>query len=256
MKNLIIKLGRLNTTAIFTVACIAVSVLITAIIMAMFAGGLNKIGLAIAIIAPAIIAPLATWQSTGLIIKIAQLETEARKLATYDPLTELMTRRAFMESALSVMKVNQRNHAPLSLAYIDIDNFKKINDSHGHQVGDSVLEQLGRLIRNQVRGCDLVGRIGGEEFALAMADTNLLGAMHLAEKLRYSIAEYQVQHQDLQLQCTVSIGISTMDWNNPISFEQLCNQADSALYRAKKSGKNRITHAVMGTQMAGPAALF
>ncbi|MCV6604557.1 MAG: GGDEF domain-containing protein, partial [Porticoccaceae bacterium] len=241
----IIKLGRNRTVAVFTVACVLLSVLITYLAMTFFGRGFNNLGLLISIVVPALIAPVATWHSTGLILKIDRLEKEARKLATYDTLTSLMTRRAFMESAISVMKVTQRNQAPFSLAYLDLDNFKQINDSYGHPAGDEVLRQLGEIIRDQVRSCDLVGRIGGEEFALAMADTHLGGAMHLAEKLRRSLGQHQVCYNKQPIQCTISIGVACTEWHQPLSFDELCNHADKALYRAKKSGKNRVTHFAM-----------
>ncbi|MDM3871464.1 diguanylate cyclase [Porticoccus sp. W117] len=250
MKDMIIRLGRNRTVALFAVACVLVSVLITYLVMAWFADGINTIGLVISILVPALIAPTATWHSTGLILKIHDLEQEARKLATYDSLTTVMTRRAFMDSALSVMKVASRNHAPFSLLYLDVDDFKQVNDTHGHPAGDEVLRQFGEIIRHQIRASDLVGRIGGEEFALALADTHLGGAMHLAEKLRRSLGQHVVQYKQQAIQCTASIGISATEWNQPLSFEQLCNQADKALYRAKKSGKNRVTHSVN----PGPAA--
>ena len=246
MKDTIIALGRTRTVAIFAVACILLSVAITWLAMELFADGLNTLGLLISIVVPALIAPTATWHTTGLILKIDRLEKEARNLATYDSLTTVMTRRAFMDSALSVMKVASRDHAPFSLMYLDLDDFKQINDTHGHPTGDQVLKECGEIIRNQVRACDLVGRIGGEEFALALTGTHLGGAMHLAEKLRRSIGQHTVQYKQQAIQCTVSIGVSATEWSQPLSFEQLCNEADKALYRAKKSGKNRVTHSASG----------
>ncbi|MGS2722754.1 GGDEF domain-containing protein [Porticoccus sp. GXU_MW_L64] len=257
MKDTIIALGRVRTVAIFTIATVLLSVLITYLVMSTFASGINPLGLGISIAVPSIVAPIATWYSTGLIIRIDRLEREARKLATYDALTTVMTRRAFMDSALSVMKVASRDHAPFSLMYLDIDDFKKINDTYGHPAGDEVLKACGALIRNQIRAADLVGRIGGEEFALALTGTHLGGAMHLAEKLRRSIDQHTVNYRQQDIQCTVSIGISATEWSQPLSFEQLCNEADKALYRAKKSGKNRVTHSAPGaghsaTAVSGP----
>ena len=97
------------------------------------------------------------------------------------------------------------------------------------QLEHSVVKQLGRLIQKQVRDCDLAGRIGIEEFVLAMVDTQLQGALQLAEKVLKAVSHFDVQHHSQTPNCTISVGVATADWTNPVSFQQLCEQADNAL---------------------------
>ena len=161
MINKIEKIGHINCILLITIISITASIILTFIFMKIFNGGMNQAIFATSIIVPAIIAPSVTWYIVGLLIKTHKLEKESKALATYDALTGLLTRHAFQANIESVFKRTIRNRTLLSLAYIDIDNFKNINDVYGHAAGDEVLKSFGFTMKNNLRDSDLVGRVGG-----------------------------------------------------------------------------------------------
>ena len=128
---------------------------------------------------------------------------------------------------------------PLAIALIDIDFFKKVNDTHGHPAGDTVLKEISALLVRLSRGCDVVARYGGEEFALILPETGLTGAKVLAHRLRRGVEQHTIRIADITIPVTVSIGVAGRDENNTTSQEVL-KAADKALYRAKKGGRNQL----------------
>ena len=130
----------------------------------------------------------------------------------------------------------------LSLLIFDLDNFKGINDTYGHQCGDRVLVEFVDTIQNSLRESDIFGRIGGEEFAVLVIETEKVGAMLLAERLRQSIEELVVEYEGKEVVFTVSIGVT--EWlPGDGTVEELMTRADDALYSAKRSGRNRVEFA-------------
>ena len=128
---------------------------------------------------------------------------------------------------------------PLSLLLIDADHFKKINDSHGHPVGDAVLRHIARLMSATFRQIDLVARIGGEEFAVLLPAADLASVQRAAERLRSALEAQPATTDAGPVPCTVSIGIATMD-ESTAGVDALLKRADDALYAAKHSGRNRV----------------
>jgi diguanylate cyclase (GGDEF)-like protein/PAS domain S-box-containing protein len=163
---------------------------------------------------------------------------EARLAAVCDHLTGIANRRAFFDAAETELRRWQRLPRPLSLLLIDADHFKKINDSHGHPVGDTVLRHIARLMGATFRQIDVVARIGGEEFAVLLPSADLASALDAAERLRAALEAQPTQTDVGPVHCTVSIGIATMDQATP-SVDALLKRADEALYVAKRSGRNR-----------------
>jgi len=132
---------------------------------------------------------------------------------------------------------------PLSLLLLDIDHFKAVNDSHGHAAGDEVLREFSRRVRKAVRNIDLACRLGGEEFVVAMPDTDAALALLVGERIRQKIAGERFQVSDgASLEITVSIGISSLEGREDTP-EGLLKRADEALYRAKRAGRNRVAAA-------------
>jgi len=167
------------------------------------------------------------------------LYEEMFQLAITDNLTQLHNRRRFDE-VLSTEFGRVRRHArSLSLLMLDIDFFKRINDEHGHPAGDAVLFQVGQLIRARIRDHDLAARIGGEEVAILMPETDLTGARVLAQELRQAIAAHVVEYAEQQLRVTVSIGCAQYEPGDvdPSAFVKRC---DEQLYSAKAAGRNRV----------------
>lgn len=160
--------------------------------------------------------------------------------AKTDSLTGLANRWAFDEELALEWRRSERVGDPLGLVLFDIDDFKAVNDRHGHQVGDEVLRRVGRVVSESVRQVDLAARYGGEEFAVVVPETDLAGAVGLAERLRTALASQQVELPDGSLlSVTASFG-AAVKGELAASGEQLIAAADQALYDAKRTGKNRV----------------
>ena len=165
---------------------------------------------------------------------------ELERRAYTDYLTGLANRRRFFEQAESELSRALRYGKALSVMMFDIDYFKHINDSHGHKAGDLVLQKLSEICRRSLRNVDIVGRIGGEEFAVLLPETGNGEAMEAAERLRAALAAAQVPLDGgEQLQFTASFGVATLHGQD-IDVDHLLNQADMALYQSKSTGRNRV----------------
>ena len=170
------------------------------------------------------------------------LETNKRLelLSITDGLTKLHNHRYFQDEMNRAFEESQRYERPLSLAMIDIDFFKKINDTYGHAAGDDVLRAVAQLYRDSVRATDLVARYGGEEFAVMMPETTLDDAAIFAEKIRALIESTPLQTQAGALNARVSIGVASVPHAKIHTPKELIVAADKALYRAKKGGRNQV----------------
>lgn len=165
---------------------------------------------------------------------------ELERLSQIDALTGLPNRRHFMALAEQELARAVRYGGPLSVFMMDIDHFKVVNDTYGHQTGDLVLQQLGSLCREELREIDCVGRIGGEEFAVILPHTDGPRALEVAERLRQAVARCEVAlEKGLPLHFTLSIGVTTLTGGGA-NIDTLLGQADSALYEAKRTGRNRV----------------
>lgn len=169
------------------------------------------------------------------------LQEKLKTQAFQDYLTGLPNRRHFMEQAAIELARVARYGGALSLLMVDIDNFKKVNDTYGHQTGDRVLQKLGEVSKAILRDVDLIGRIGGEEFAILLPETDGEKAREAAERLRVAIAhESLILEMGVPLQFTVSIGVATIA-DHAINLDTFLARADTALYRAKTTGRNKIS---------------
>jgi len=169
----------------------------------------------------------------------AQYHEEIYRLMTVDGLTEMHNKRYFNEAIEREASRSARYGRAFSLVLFDIDHFKKINDTYGHLAGDSVLRQLGALVRNRVRRDDIPCRTGGEEFSIIVPEVSLAGGLNLAEKLRGAIEAAVFKFEGTQIPVTVSMGVA--EWTTELTDPQdLVKQADERLYEAKRSGRNRI----------------
>ncbi|MGZ5433627.1 MAG: diguanylate cyclase, partial [Thermoanaerobaculia bacterium] len=154
-------------------------------------------------------------------------------LSITDGLTKLHNHRYLQDELARAFEESQRYQRPLSLAMIDLDFFKKVNDTYGHAAGDDVLKRAAELFRSSVRSTDLVGRYGGEEFAVMMPETTLQDGMAFAEKIRHLIETTPLETQAGPLSATVSIGVASVPHSRIHSAKELIIAADRALYRAK-----------------------
>ncbi len=171
----------------------------------------------------------------------ARLFSEVQRLATIDGLTGLYTRNHFFIEASKQAAITQRYHRPFAAIMMDIDHFKQINDAHGHPVGDEVIRAVAARIRSAARDTDLLGRYGGEEFALVTPETGEEAAI-LAERLRTTVGDLPIPTAAGPLNVTISVGLATAD-GNELDLAELLGNADTALYEAKRGGRNRVATA-------------
>jgi diguanylate cyclase (GGDEF)-like protein len=171
----------------------------------------------------------------------ARGERRLERLSVTDALTLLPNRRYFESAYKLEAAQNQRAQSHLSLAILDIDHFKQVNDNYGHDVGDQVLMHISELLRRSTRAGNVIARVGGEEFALLLPNTKQSEALEMAERIRINIEGSSYIHDGKRLPLTLSIGISEVDCEVPL--EQSYKLADKALYEAKRKGRNRVeTH--------------
>jgi diguanylate cyclase (GGDEF)-like protein len=156
-----------------------------------------------------------------------------------DTLTGLRNRRYLFDSVPDIIKISQREDKNISFLMIDVDHFKKINDTYGHRTGDFVLTSLAQEMKSTVRESDILARIGGEEFALLLYNTSNKEAYKIAEKIRLSVDERKLIHNDIEMHVSISIGVSTMS-SSVNNLELLYHNSDLNLYKAKESGRNRV----------------
>jgi two-component system, cell cycle response regulator len=183
---------------------------------------------------PAAIPELLARVRAGL--RIVELQKQLLERSNTDPLTALRNRRAFDERLGEAFEHARRYERPLSLAIVDVDHFKQINDTRGHDTGDAVLRDVAKTIANRTRQTDFAARVGGEEFAILLPETALFDALQFGEKLRASVAAEPILDQRV----TVSIGIASFPHSHVPGTAELFRAADQALYRAKVNGRNRV----------------
>jgi diguanylate cyclase (GGDEF)-like protein len=173
--------------------------------------------------------------------EIRLLNAELEQLALTDYLTNLYNRRYFMQRGAEEFKRVSRYSQPLALLMLDIDEFKKINDTNGHEAGDLALQRVAAALKSSLREIDILGRIGGEEFAVLLPNTLLPAAVLLAERIRQSIANMLFQKPDGAWIKTITISIGVATFTDEMSgIDDLLRNADAALYSAKNSGRNCV----------------
>jgi two-component system cell cycle response regulator len=182
-------------------------------------------------------------RQANIVIDYARLYERNKQLSITDGLTSLYNHRYFQEALKREFARSARHKSDLTLVILDIDFFKKINDTHGHQQGDVILTELARILKRAVRALDLVSRYGGEEFTILMPDASLNDAMRVAERLRRSVENHEFATRDQTMKVTVSMGVASVPHPLVCNPAQLINAADQALYAAKRNGRNRVEEA-------------
>jgi diguanylate cyclase (GGDEF)-like protein len=175
-----------------------------------------------------------------LVSKVRSYATRLYALASVDALTGALNRRRFLEAAQRDLSIARRGNGPLGLLMVDLDNFKKINDVHGHAVGDAALRSFTYETQKVLRRADTVGRIGGEEFGVLLPGVDAGGAVVAAEKLRRAIDDATYRDTAPALpRYTVSIGVASAEVED-VTIDTVLKRADEALYRAKSAGRNQV----------------
>jgi diguanylate cyclase (GGDEF)-like protein len=168
------------------------------------------------------------------------LQKNLYESATRDPLTGVHNKKYFAEALEKEFKFSSRHDNALSLLMIDVDHFKRVNDMHGHLVGDNVLSQLATLLAGTIRSEDLFARWGGEEFIVLLRRCPRANAVEVAERMRQLVAGMTFRACDPALRATISIGVASYSRGLHSDFEALVRAADDQLYRAKNAGRNRV----------------
>jgi diguanylate cyclase (GGDEF)-like protein len=172
-----------------------------------------------------------------MLLATDRLRRSVELLATHDMLTGLLNRRGFADRSGALLAGARRRGESVAMALLDLDDFKLVNDRHGHEVGDRLLADVGAALRDNAREQDVVARLGGEEFAVLMPDTGLDGAVRVAERLRQALAE-RLRVDGGSLRVTASVGLAVRI--APASVQSLYSAADRSLCAAKSAGKNRV----------------
>ena len=213
--------------------------------IAQFAGFDITLGDRLVDLGGAIIAvSIAIWYSDHLksrsLTQLEEAKTQLNYYATIDPLTNTFNRRHFLELSERKIKRTLSSHGHASFLLFDIDHFKKINDEHGHIIGDQVLQGIAQTCTKHLRPDDVLGRFGGEEFVILLPETKLEYASHIAERLRLLIAGTSIETEIGPINTTISIGVAVKEKSTSMSIDQLLSRADRAMYRAKQAGRNRV----------------
>ena len=180
-------------------------------------------------------------QIQKLIKELEASKQELKRLSEIDPMTKLCNRRCFNQTSKAILELAKRDERDLSLIMIDIDKFKDVNDTYGHSVGDEVLIAFSKILLEMTRKSDLLCRFGGEEFIVLLPETTLEGAAVIAEKIRKEVEASSLKSEDgTEVHYTVSLGVSQLECRDELTVEEGIKRADSALYEAKESGRNRV----------------
>lgn len=172
-------------------------------------------------------------------LKKIAYDQKMKELATVDPLTKIANRNKLYEVIEQEITRSNRYKSPLSFVMLDIDFFKRINDEDGHDAGDQVLEALAKTCSNLLRATDTIGRFGGEEFVVVLPETDLKGAVELAEKLRVAAEKSEINYGEKHIPITISLGVATKHLDDS-DFRPILRRVDGALYIAKNRGRNNV----------------
>ncbi len=198
-----------------------------------------KFGASIAIVVPMLICPIISYRIASTMAERDRAQVELRRIAETDQLTGLLNRRGFEAAAKAAISQRHPGDRAMSALMIDIDFFKKINDSFGHDVGDAALVKVATILGDMAVSEDFVaGRQGGEEFIALLPGRAGPEARAIAERLREACAGIAIEHEGKSISMAVSIGVACR--RPPLSLSELMGEADEALYRAKRTGRNRV----------------
>lgn len=235
----------LKRVAGITLLSILASVAITVSVGYLINGQLvDHFGLLVAVLAPAVIAPCASFMSASLSYRLQLANERLQALSETDPLTDTLNRRKFVAVAERELALAERHCYPTTVVLIDFDDFKQVNDKHGHAAGDSALVQTIAVIKSVIRESDVLARFGGEEFILLLPHTAREGAQSLAKRILEKVAQTPVELEDDSLKITLSAGSVTCETSRT-PLDVLMSRADELLYESKQSGRNRCTAETM-----------
>lgn len=244
-----LRMGRMRLLAVVTASTVLASVLLTVLVTwlaidesrPITIGRIWTWAIATGALVPLVLSPLIVWLMLGLVERLEQTLQLANRLAQTDPLTGLSNRRSFMDVAHASLQRSNATGAPLAVVMLDIDQFKHINDTWGHLVGDEALVAVARVCANHAGGANISARLGGEEFALLLHNCDLARAAVVAELMRADVERWQELRSGAQvIPIRVSVGVACSSEPHG-DLTALLALADQRLYEAKRSGRNRVS---------------
>ncbi|MDF1875685.1 GGDEF domain-containing protein [Sulfurimonas sp. SAG-AH-194-I05] len=240
MKKFITRFGIFLFILIITFISISI-VFIFYLCFAKFAhSAITELGMILSVAIPFVIVPFITYRIIRLIFKVHELEAYIEKIEVTDSLTGIMNRKAFLAASKKIYQISKRDKLTIGIVYIDIDDFKKINDNFGNFIADELLKSFVHELEKIKRESDLIGRVGGEEFVFLLSNTNLEGSVQFANKVQEIIHKNVFTYEYTNIAYTVSLGVSALSQDNTVDLEELISQADKALVVAKEAGKDSV----------------
>jgi diguanylate cyclase (GGDEF)-like protein len=242
-RQIVLRLPTGLSVAIVVAISVGLSVAALFAVRAILGAGNDSdllIELVMSISIPTVVATPVSWIIVKLLHETDAARRAAQHLAWKDELTGLFNRRRFVELANRELDLAQRSGQPIAVAVLDLDRFKHVNDQFGHAVGDTVLRAVAQAIVGALRSTDLLGRWGGEEFALVLPVTARSEALAVMERVTAAVRSLRIDAADgTTLMCTASIGVAPREHDGE-RLEDLVARADAAMYDAKSSGRNRV----------------
>lgn len=234
------KLGPLTLSLLFIFFSISFSVFLTLILLELIKGKFDAVTLLISVIVPSIVAPIPIILLLKMLIQLDRTEKKLRMLTVKDHLTEAYNRKYFIEVANMELARAKRYGSVFAVLMIDVDNFKRINDTYGHLVGDEVLRVLGKICIKNIRLNDIFARYGGEEFIFLLPQCDESEALRTGERIRHVLENARVTCSDETVHFTVSVGVAVFKNCENCTLDTLLKRSDDALYAAKKHGRNCV----------------
>ncbi|WP_281915489.1 GGDEF domain-containing protein [Caldimonas thermodepolymerans] len=235
----LLGLGLERALAVLMLVAWAAALLVTCAVLTFSSQGSLALGLTIASVCVLTITPVLGYVVLKLVYELEASREQIRLLAITDDLTESYNRRHFMDVAEAEFVRSRVQRLPMGLLLIDADHFKRVNDTHGHQCGDTLLREIALACRGALRGSDVIARFGGEELIVLLPHTDLAGAMAIAERIRRRVARLSIGWRTERVEATVSLGVAALRPDTP-SLDALIHEADQALYDAKRKGRNQV----------------
>lgn len=234
IRNILRRAGLLRTTLALTVLSILASVGITYFVTQYLDGGSSQTAISIAILVPLIVAPLFSYTLLRLLFQLDAAETRLRQISIKDDLTRVYNRRHFIEHTQEQWERAVRYGEEFAIIIFDIDNFKQVNDTYGHLVGDQVLRELSQVCVREARATDMFARYGGDEFVYLIPNSGAIDIQEFMKRVQNRLSEKVMKIGQNEIRITVSMGASRFDDEVP-DFETILNRADQALYTAKRT---------------------
>lgn len=239
MRDYVRKLGYVQIMLFITLLAIISAEILAFVVIKIFSFPYIPSTPIVTFLVTALVTPFISWHLLDLLFKIDKMEQIMNDLATYDSMTKLLSRQAFFKRSIDLHDMCAKSQKSYTIAIIDIDNFKSINDTYGHAYGDKVLIEFGNVITKAIDLNYVIGRIGGEEFALLFNIDKDTMKQNM-DKVHQHILDSKIPYkEESNITYTVSVGIFENETPNTLTFNEALSNADHALYDAKTTGKNK-----------------